>query len=138
MENLWFLLNQENLQPVSGRPKHLLWALHFMKVYTKQAPGCAAVSASGGAINPKTHQKWVWAYIKAVTKLVDEVVSLFIVFYIYPCNMIGVGQALVVASMVTIFAVADVNVGAILVLFVLVILPPPMPRLLPPLLSTTG
>jgi hypothetical protein len=56
VEKLWFLLNQEELQPVSGCPKHLLWALHFMKVYPKQAPGCASVSASGGAIDPKTHQ----------------------------------------------------------------------------------
>ncbi len=30
VEKLWFLLNQEELQPVSGCPKHLLWALHFM------------------------------------------------------------------------------------------------------------
>ncbi len=36
--------------------------------------------ASGGAINPKTHRKWVWAYIEAVAKLVDKVVSVFIVF----------------------------------------------------------
>ncbi len=49
-----------------------------MRIYPEQVPGCAAVSASGGAIDPKTHQKWVWAYIKAVAELVDKVVSLFI------------------------------------------------------------
>ncbi len=57
MEKLWFLLDQEELQLVSGCPKHLIWARHFMKVYPKQAPGCAAVDASGGAIDLKTHQK---------------------------------------------------------------------------------
>jgi hypothetical protein len=79
VEKLWFLLNQEELQPVSGCPEHLLWVLHFMKVYPKQALGCVAVGMSGGAIDPKTHQKWVWAYIKAVAKLMDEVISIFIV-----------------------------------------------------------
>jgi hypothetical protein len=34
------------------------------------------VGASAGAIVPKTHRKWVWAYIKAITKLVDVVVNL--------------------------------------------------------------
>jgi hypothetical protein len=80
VENLWFLLDQEDIQPVSGRPKHLLWALHFMKVYPKQAPGCAAVGVSGGAIDLETHRKWVWVYIKAVAELVDEVVSYLFFF----------------------------------------------------------
>ena len=47
--------------PEGGHPKHLLWALHFMKVYPKQSPGCSAVGASAGAVDPKTHRKWVWA-----------------------------------------------------------------------------
>jgi hypothetical protein len=80
VESLWFLINQEDLQPVSSCPKHLLWALHFMKVYPKQALGCAAVGMSGGVIDLKTHQKWIWAYVKVVPKLVDKVVSLFILF----------------------------------------------------------
>jgi hypothetical protein len=45
-----------------------------MKVYPKQGPGCSVVSASAGAVNPKTHRKWVWAFIKAIAKLVDMVV----------------------------------------------------------------
>ena len=75
VERVWFLLDQEELQPPGGRPKHLLWALHFLKVYPLQAPGCAAAGASGGAIDPKTHRKWVWAYVEAIATLVDEVVS---------------------------------------------------------------
>jgi hypothetical protein len=51
-----------------------------MKVYPKQGLGCLVVGtsagASAGAINPKTHRKWVWAYVKAIAKLVDVVVSL--------------------------------------------------------------
>ncbi len=38
VENLWFLLNQEDLQPVSECPKHLVWALYFMKVYPQAGP----------------------------------------------------------------------------------------------------
>ena len=34
-----------------------------MKVYPKQSLGCSAVGASAGAVNPKTHRKWVWAFI---------------------------------------------------------------------------
>ena len=77
VERVWFLLDQEELQPPNGRPKYLLWVLHFLKVYPMQAPGCAAVGASGGAVDPKTHWKWVWASIKPITELVDEVVSEF-------------------------------------------------------------
>ena len=45
------------------------------KVYPLQASGCAAVRASGGTVDPKTHRKWVWALIDAIAKLVDEVMS---------------------------------------------------------------
>ena len=46
-----------------------------MKVYPKQSLGCLAVGTSSGAVDPKTHHKWVWAFIDAVTNLVDVVVS---------------------------------------------------------------
>jgi hypothetical protein len=76
VENLWFLLDELSLHPEGGLPKHLLWALHFMKAYPLQAQGCAAVGGSGGAVDPKTYRKWVWAYIEAVSDLELEVVSL--------------------------------------------------------------
>jgi hypothetical protein len=46
-----------------------------MKVYPKQSSGCSAVGASDGAVDPKTHKKWVWAFIDAIAELVDVVVS---------------------------------------------------------------
>jgi hypothetical protein len=76
VENLWFLLDELSLHPEGGLPKHLLWALHFMKAYPLQAQRCAAVGGSGGAVDPKTYRKWVWAYIEAVSDLKLEVVSL--------------------------------------------------------------
>ncbi len=75
VKKTWELLERDSLLPEGGRPKHLLWALHFMKVYPKQSPGCLAVGASTGAVDPKTHRKWVWAFIDAVANLVDMVVS---------------------------------------------------------------
>jgi hypothetical protein len=75
VEKTWELLERDSLLPEGGRPKHLLWALHFMKVYPKQSPGCSAVGASAGAVDPKTHRKWVWAFIDAVANLDDIVVS---------------------------------------------------------------
>jgi hypothetical protein len=73
---LWELVVQDKLRPRGGHPEHLLWALYFIKVYPKQGPGCSVVGASAGAIDPKTHRKWVWAYIEAIAVLVDVVVSL--------------------------------------------------------------
>ncbi len=75
VEKTWELLERDSLLPEGGRPKHLLWALHFMKVYPKQSPGCSAVGASAGAVDPKTDRKWVWAFIYADANLVDVVVS---------------------------------------------------------------
>jgi hypothetical protein len=59
VKKTWELLERDSLLPEGGRPKHLLWALHFMKVYPKQSPGCLTVGASAGAVDPKTHRKWV-------------------------------------------------------------------------------
>ncbi len=75
VKTVWELLKRDSLLPEGDRPKHLLWALHFMKVYPKQSPGCLTVGASAGAVDPKTHRKWVWAFIDAVANLVDVVVS---------------------------------------------------------------
>ena len=75
VKKTWELLERDSLPQEGGRPKHLLWALHFMKVNPKQSPGCSAVGASAGAVDPKTDRKWVWAFIDADTNLVDVVVS---------------------------------------------------------------
>ena len=81
VEKMWELLDRESLLPDGCDPKHLLWALHFMKVYPKQSTGCSAVGASAGAVNPKTHRKWIWAFIEAFAELIDEVVSLILIYY---------------------------------------------------------
>ncbi len=88
LELLWKLIVQGNHLPNDSRPKHLMWCLHFLKVYPKQGPGCAAIGGSerGGAVDPRTHQKWVWKFIEAVTKLVDIVARIFVYFCIVCCH----------------------------------------------------
>jgi hypothetical protein len=75
VEKTWELLKRDSLLPEGGHPKHLLWTLHYMKVYPKKSPRCSAVGVSAGAVDSKTHRKWVWAFIDAVANLVDTVVS---------------------------------------------------------------
>ena len=57
--HLWEMMEEDNLLPKKSKPKHLLWTLYFLKVYPREGPGCSAVGGSGGAVNPKTLQKWV-------------------------------------------------------------------------------
>ena len=77
VKKIWELLDRDSLlpEPEGGCPKHLLWALHFMKVYPRQSPGCSAVGAFARAVGPKTQRKWIWAFINAVANLDDVVVS---------------------------------------------------------------
>jgi hypothetical protein len=49
----------------------------FLKVYPRKAAGCSAVGSGGGAIDPKTLQKWVWLMIERIAELADKVVSIF-------------------------------------------------------------
>ncbi len=56
-KTLWDLLLRDDLLPEGGRLKHLLCALHFLKVYPKQSPGCFAVGTSTGIVDLKTHRK---------------------------------------------------------------------------------
>ena len=39
VQETWELLERDSLLPEGGRPKHLLWVLHFMKVYPPAEPG---------------------------------------------------------------------------------------------------
>ena len=77
VQMVWDMLEEGGLLPEKGEPKHLLWALYFLKCYPKEGPGCAVVGGSKGAIDPKTMRKWVWLFLKRICKLADHVVSLF-------------------------------------------------------------
>jgi hypothetical protein len=75
---VWDMLVASGLRPEKSCPKHLLWALYFLKVYPKQSSGCSVVGASMGAVDPKTIRKWVWQFIENIADLAEEVVSLFV------------------------------------------------------------
>jgi hypothetical protein len=77
VQMVWDMLVEGGLLPKKGEPKHLLWALYFLKCYPKEGPGCATVGASKGAIDPKTMRKWVWLFLERINELADHVVSLF-------------------------------------------------------------
>jgi hypothetical protein len=82
VEILWNLIIQGDQLPDNGRPEHLMWCLHFLKVYPKQGPGCATIGGSErGAVDPRIHRKSVWKFIKAVAKLVDIVARIFVFFH---------------------------------------------------------
>jgi hypothetical protein len=75
VQTVWKMLEKNSLLPDGCHPKHLLWVLNFMKVYPKQAQACAIVGASAGAVDPKTHHDWVWAFMGAIAELEYDVVS---------------------------------------------------------------
>ncbi|ETV67416.1 hypothetical protein H257_16391 [Aphanomyces astaci] len=54
--------------PRGGQPRHLLWALMFLKVY-----GTEHVHATIAAVDEKTYRKWSWMYIKAFEDLTEVV-----------------------------------------------------------------
>ncbi len=76
VELAWELLIPNELQPRGGSPEHLLWTLHFLKVYPKQGPGSVVIGTSNGVVNVKTYRKWVLAFIDALAELVDIMVSM--------------------------------------------------------------
>ena len=58
---------------------HLLWTLHFMKAYPKQGVACSMAGEMNGAIDPKTHRKYMWPFIHAIAELEPFVVSTIVI-----------------------------------------------------------
>jgi hypothetical protein len=79
---VWDMLGEGSLYPENSKPKHLLWALYFLKVYLREGPRCCAVGGLKGAINPKTMHKWVWLFLERITKLAD--IMAFVYAYLRP------------------------------------------------------
>ena len=53
------------------KPVHLLWALNFLQVYSKEEN----TTALFGSIDCKTLRKWVWFFVNGVSSLAKQVVS---------------------------------------------------------------
>ncbi len=71
--NLWNMM--VDCDGLEGEIKHLLWTLHFLKAYPKQAAVCSTVGGSTGVIDPKTFWKHMCSFICAVAELKTNVVS---------------------------------------------------------------
>ena len=71
---LWVHLDAHGYTPHKGTMEHFLWTLLFMKVYAKENTLAALVD---GKPDPKTFQKWVWAFIPAIACIEPDLVSVF-------------------------------------------------------------
>jgi hypothetical protein len=69
---LWNLINPLVTISPDAKPKHLLWALLFLKNYCIEKINARLV----GGVDAKTFRKWSWLFVEGVAKLKDSVVSL--------------------------------------------------------------
>ena len=70
---LWNKIIANNGQIESGgKPKHLLWALVHLKVYSTEEIHCAIV----GWPSTKSFSKWAWYSVQRIAELKDDVISL--------------------------------------------------------------
>ena len=76
-KELWEMLDPFNTMPGGVHPRHLLWSLHFLKVYPTNENGRAFVAWKRGAVDEKTWAKWTNIFVTAISFLEHRVVSLF-------------------------------------------------------------
>ena len=70
--NLWNRINDNGEIESGGRPKHLLWALIHLKVYSTIEIHCAIV----GWPSRKIFSKWSWYFVEKIAELKDSVIRL--------------------------------------------------------------
>jgi hypothetical protein len=83
---LWGLLELHgNIREIFVQPKHILWALCFLKVYASQY-----VLASLLHVDRKTLMRWTWIVVENIHWLHGEVVSSHVIFAVSilssPCS----------------------------------------------------
>ena len=81
---VWRRLSRTLQIPFGGEPKHLFWALLFMKVYPKEGILCKLINIK----DPKKFRDRVKDFIEAIADLESDVVSYsfnfcFLFLYIY-------------------------------------------------------
>ena len=52
------------------KPKHLMWALHFLCCYPTENQGTGIIPT-----DEKTFRKWTWIFVEAIASLKSEIVS---------------------------------------------------------------
>ena len=71
MAKVWQLLELHDIEMAKGATKeHLLWALHYAKVYDSESNSCNTV----GTLDEKTFRKWQRNFFEYVASLEEEVI----------------------------------------------------------------
>ena len=70
--DIWNRIEARGPIQSGGEPKHLLWALVHLKVYSTVEIHCSIV----GWPSAKTYSKWSWYFVKRIAELKDEIISL--------------------------------------------------------------
>lgn len=71
---LWAMIEPSKTLPRGHHPKHLLWALMFMKIYATEP----VHRRLAGNPDEKTFRKWTWLLIHAIEGLDQSVVSIYL------------------------------------------------------------
>ena len=69
---LWIRILQRGPIEDGGRPKHLLWALVFLKIYATEELHCSIV----GWPSTKTFTKWSLYFVKRISDLKEDLIKL--------------------------------------------------------------
>ena len=72
ISSLWNKIVAQGEIESGGQPKHLLWALVFLKVYSTEEIHCSIV----GWPSRKTFLKWSWYFVERISALKDELIRL--------------------------------------------------------------
>ena len=67
----WSLLELNHHTPTDGYVMHMLWAMMFIKVYSKEVTMLKMAGIKCG----KKFRKWIWSSINALGELESQVVS---------------------------------------------------------------
>lgn len=70
--DIWNIIEADGDLQFGARPKHLLWALVLLKVYSTEEIHCSIV----GWPSAKTFSKWSWYFVERISLLKDDVISL--------------------------------------------------------------
>lgn len=65
-QHMWETI--EDSVPRGGRPKHMLWALYFLKTY-----GSEHIASNVLQVDEKTYRKWLWIFVELMATIPDVV-----------------------------------------------------------------
>ena len=75
---IWEQIDPTKTMPTKSHPRHLLWALFFLRTYPCSESVAVSGVGNGSTEKPnvKTYRKWIHEYVTAISYLESQVVSL--------------------------------------------------------------